>query len=91
MAPLDASDQQQIIKMMDEPDPTSLFRKKKILKSHSVVIDPLMIPLLNDESSKEERNKAATFEPFHLVNNRKKKFDSEQLDEDLQKKLLGND
>ena len=91
VAPLDASDQQQIIKMMDEPDPTSLFRKKKILKSHSVVIDPLMIPLLNDESSKEERDKAATFEPFHLVNNRKKKFDSEQLDEDLQKKLLGND
>ena len=36
VAPLDASDQQQIIKMMDDPDPTSLFRKKKILKSQVI-------------------------------------------------------
>ena len=33
VAPLDASDQQQIIKMMDELDPSAHFRKKKILKS----------------------------------------------------------
>ena len=26
VAPLDASDQQQIIKLMDEPDPRSIFR-----------------------------------------------------------------
>ena len=33
VAPLDASDQQQIIKLMDETDPSSLFRKKKLFKS----------------------------------------------------------
>ena len=52
VAPLDASDQQQIIKLMDETDPTSLFRKKKLLKSQAPVIDPLKVPLLG-ESEKE--------------------------------------
>ena len=46
VAPLDASDQQQIIKMMDEPDPTALFKKRKILKLQTAIIDPLKAPLL---------------------------------------------
>lgn len=91
MAPLDASDQQQIIKMMDEPDPTVLFRKKKILKSYSVVMDPSKVPLLSDEEKKDEKEKTAAFKQFHLGNNRKKKSDSGKLDEDLQRRLLGND
>ena len=66
VAPLDASDQQQIIKMMDDPDPTSLFRKKKILKSQTgIVIDPLKIPLLSDCDSRSDRA-AATLKNFHL-------------------------
>ena len=49
VAPIDASDQQQIIKMMDEPDPSSLFRKKKIIKSSKLIVgDPLKVPLLKD-------------------------------------------
>ena len=91
MAPLDASDQQQIIKMMDEPDPTVLFRKKKILKSYSVVMDPQKVPLLSDEDKTDEKEKTAAFKQFHLGNNRKKKSDSGKLDEDLQRRLLGND
>ena len=91
VAPLDASDQQQIIKMMDEPDPTALFRKKKILKSHSVIMDPLKVPLLSDEDKKCEKEKSAAFKQFHLGNNRKKKTDSGNIDEDLQRRLLGND
>merc|ERR1711971_657514 len=91
VAPLDASDQQQIIKMMDEPDPTALFRKKKILKSHSVIMDPLKVPLLSDEDKKGEKEKSAAFKQFYLANNRKKKIDSGNIDEDLQRKLLGND
>jgi len=91
VAPLDASDQQQIIKIMDEPDPTALFRKKKILRSHSVVIDPLKVPLLSVEEKKGENEKAAAFKQFHLGNNRKKKSDLGNLDKDLQRRLLGND
>ena len=91
VAPLDASDQQQIIKMMDEPDPTVLFRKKKILKSYSVVMDPQKVPLLSDEDKKDEKDKTAAFKQFHLGNNRKKKSDSGKLDEDLHSRLLGND
>ena len=91
MAPLDASDQQQIIKMMDEPDPTVLFRKKKILKSYSVVMDPQKVPLLSDEDKKDEKDKTAAFKQFHLGNNRKKNSDSGKLDEDLHSRLLGND
>ena len=91
VAPLDASDQQQIIKMMDEPDPTALFRKKKILKSHSVIMDPLKVPLLSDEDKKGEKEKSAAFKQFYLANNRKKKIDSGNIDEDLQRRLLGND
>merc|ERR1712117_752443 len=52
VAPIDASDQQQIIKMMDEPDPSSLFRKKKVLKSQALVVDPLRVPLLKDTDEK---------------------------------------
>merc|ERR1712241_1045134 len=55
VAPLDASDQQQIIKLMDETDPSSLFRKKKLFKSHSVIMDPLKVPLLSDEDKKGEK------------------------------------
>jgi len=46
VAPLDASDQQQIIKMMDDQDPRSYFRKKKILKTSN--INQLQTPLLLD-------------------------------------------
>ena len=65
VAPLDASDQQQIIKMMDDPDPTSMFRKKKILKSQGPVIDPLKVPLLSDSDNKPGRA-AAALKSFHL-------------------------
>ena len=91
MAPLDASDQQQIIKMMDEPDPTTLFRKKKILKTHSVVMDPLKVPLLSGVEKKDDKDRTAAFKQFNLGNNRKKKSDADKLDEDLQRRLLGND
>ena len=56
VAPLDASDQQQIIKLMDETDPTVLFRKKKIFKSQDPVIDPLKIPLLGESEKKSEKS-----------------------------------
>jgi len=46
VAPLDASDQQQIIKMMDDTDPRSYFRKKKILKTGAT--NSLKTPLLQD-------------------------------------------
>ena len=66
VAPLDASDQQQILKMMDDPDPTSLFRKKKILKSQTgIAIDPFKIPLLSDCDSRSDRA-AATLKNLHL-------------------------
>jgi len=91
VAPLDASDQQQIIKMMDELDPSAHFRKKKILKSHSVIMDPLKVPLLSDEEKKGDKEKSAAFKQFHLGNNRNKKIDSGNIDEDLQRRLLVND
>ena len=65
VAPIDASDQQQIIKMMDEPDPTSLFRKKKILKSQAHVINPLRVPLLQDTDDKPD-SAAANLKTFHI-------------------------
>ena len=65
VAPLDASDQQQIIKMMDDPDPSSLFRKKKILKSQAINIDPMKIPLLSD-IDKAPGQAAAALKSFHL-------------------------
>ena len=55
MAPLDASDQQQIIKLMDETDPSSLFRKKKLFKSPTPVVDPQKVPLLGELEKKTEK------------------------------------
>merc|ERR1712127_884069 len=43
VAPMDASDQQAIIAMMDNPDPSSLWRKKKPK-------DLMRMPLLEEES-----------------------------------------
>ena len=65
VAPLDASDQQQIIKMMDDPDPSSIFRRKKILKNMGPVMDPQTVPLLSDCDSKPGRA-AAALKSFHL-------------------------
>jgi len=49
VAPIDASDQQMIINLMDEADPKSLFRKKKILKLNPEPAgNPLKVPLLKD-------------------------------------------
>eukprot|EP00092_Neocalanus_flemingeri_P048181 GFUD01054906.1.p1 GENE.GFUD01054906.1~~GFUD01054906.1.p1 ORF type:complete len:182 (-),score=43.71 GFUD01054906.1:369-872(-) len=66
VAPIDASDQQQIIKMMDEPDPASLFRKKKILKTQAAVIDPLRVPLISD-TDKKPASTVANLKTFHIV------------------------
>jgi len=90
VAPIDASDQQQIIKMMDEPDPTSLFRKKKILKTQTAVIDPLRVPLLSDTDNKPD-SAAANLKTFHigtLEPNRRRNTDADRLEEDLQRRLL---
>ena len=66
VAPLDASDQQQIIKMMDDPDPSAQFRKKRILKHQSgSLIDPLKVPLLSDIDKRSDKA-AAALKSFHL-------------------------
>jgi len=59
VAPIDASDQQQIIKMMDAEDPTAIFRKKKIIKTGVGLLglntanhtDMAEVPLLPDQKS----------------------------------------
>ena len=66
VAPLDASDQQEIIKLMDETDPTVLFRKKKLFKSQEPVLDPLRIPLLGEPEKKSEKSTLGGLKPFHL-------------------------
>ena len=66
VAPLDASDQQEIIKLMDETDPTVLFRKKKLFKSQEPVLDPLRIPLLGEPEKKSEKSALGGLKPFHL-------------------------
>ena len=65
VAPLDASDQQQIIKLMDETDPASLFRKKKLFKSPTPVVDPQKVPLLG-EVEKESAGSLG-LKTFHFV------------------------
>ena len=60
VAPLDASDQQQIIKLMDETDPSSLFRKKKLFKSPTPVVDPQKVPLLGELEKKTEKGPAGS-------------------------------
>jgi len=86
VAPIDASDQQQIIKMMDEPDPSSLFRKKKILKSQALVVDPLRVPLLKDTDERPS-GAVAALKTFHIGGRRRNK-EADKLEEDLQKRLL---
>jgi len=86
VAPIDASDQQQIIKMMDEPDPSSLFRKKKVLKSQALVVDPLRVPLLKDTDEKPS-GAVAALKTFHIGGRRRNK-EADKLEEDLQKRLL---
>jgi len=85
VAPIDASDQQQIIKMMDEPDPTSLFRKKKILKAQALTGDPAKIPLMKDTDDKPS-SAVAALKTFHIGRRRNKEAD--KLEEDLQRRLL---
>ena len=66
VAPLDASDQQQIIKMMDDPDPSAQFRKKRIIKNQAgSLIDPLKVPLLSDIDKRSDKA-AAALKSFHL-------------------------
>jgi len=86
VAPIDASDQQQIIKMMDEPDPSSLFRKKKIIKSSKLIVgDPLKVPLLKDADD-APGSAVSALKTFHIGRRRNKAADN--LEEDLQKRLL---
>ena len=68
VAPLDASDQQQIIKLMDETDPSSLFRKKKLFKSPAPIVDPQKVPLLGDLEKKTEKGPGGSLglKSFHL-------------------------
>ena len=68
VAPLDASDQQQIIKLMDETDPASVFRKKKLFKSPTPVVDPQKVPLLGDPEKKTEKGPGGSLglKTFHL-------------------------
>ena len=67
VAPLDASDQQEIIKLMDETDPTVLFRKKKLFKSQAAAIDPLKVPLLGEVEKKTEKSSTSLgLKTFHL-------------------------
>ena len=68
VAPLDASDQQQIIKLMDETDPASVFRKKKLFKSPTPVVDPQKVPLLGEPEKKTEKGSAGPLglKTFHL-------------------------
>ena len=68
VAPLDASDQQQIIKLMDETDPSSLFRKKKLFKSPAPIVDPQKVPLLGDPEKKTEKGSGGSLglKTFHL-------------------------
>lgn len=50
VTPIDASDQDDIIKMMDEPDGVDMVRKRKTTKSKSkVVAADLLKPLLENE------------------------------------------
>lgn len=51
MTPIDASDQADIIKMMDEQDGVSMVRKRKTTKSSkkTVVAADLLKPLLENE------------------------------------------
>merc|ERR1711997_1400248 len=89
VAPLDASDQQQIIKLMDETDPASVFRKKKLFKSPTPVVDPQKVPLLGEPEKKEKGTAGSLgLKTFHLGANRRKKTDAGKLEENLQKKLL---
>eukprot|EP00092_Neocalanus_flemingeri_P019686 GFUD01021321.1.p1 GENE.GFUD01021321.1~~GFUD01021321.1.p1 ORF type:complete len:609 (-),score=153.00 GFUD01021321.1:1150-2838(-) len=90
VAPIDASDQQQIIKMMDEPDPASLFRKKKILKTQAAVIDPLRVPLISD-TDKKPASTVANLKTFHIgtiQSNKRRNNETDRLEEDLQRRLL---
>eukprot|EP00092_Neocalanus_flemingeri_P095811 GFUD01121916.1.p1 GENE.GFUD01121916.1~~GFUD01121916.1.p1 ORF type:complete len:547 (-),score=132.36 GFUD01121916.1:290-1729(-) len=90
VAPIDASDQQQIIKMMDEPDPASLFRKKKILKTQAAVIDPLRVPLISD-TDKKPASTVANLKTFHIgtiQSNKRRNKETDRLEEDLQRRLL---
>jgi hypothetical protein len=51
VAPIDASDQQQIIKMMDEPDPSVYFRRRKAKKNGGITAtahSSSKVPLLQD-------------------------------------------
>jgi len=84
VAPIDASDQQQIIAMMDNPDPTSLFRKKKVVKPGVAEQDPLRAPLLPEP----EPEKSTATASFQLGGNRRRQTGVERLQEDLQRRLL---
>ncbi|XP_023340360.1 xenotropic and polytropic retrovirus receptor 1 [Eurytemora carolleeae] len=67
VAPLDASDQQQIINMMDDPDPRNLFRKKKIIKMGIMsTVESLKVPLLKDTDD-EPLTMASNYKNMHSV------------------------
>jgi len=84
VAPIDASDQQQIINLMDNPDPSSLWRKKrpsKALNLQKNLGDPLTVPLLMGE---EEEKKEESRVIFHLGPGSR----AARLEEDLHQRLL---
>jgi len=81
VAPIDASDQQQIINLMDNPDPSSLWRKKRPSKALNLgKRDPLTVPLLTGEEEKKEESRVI----FHLGPGSR----AARLEEDLHQRLL---
>jgi len=75
---------------MDETDPSSLFRKKKLFKSQTPVMDPQNVHLVGELEQKTEKGSGGSLglKTFHLGANRRKKTDTGKLEENLQKKLL---
>ena len=78
VAPIDASDQQAIIALMDNPDPQSCWRKKKSR-------DPLKVSLLAEEEERVEREGSRVI--FHLGPGSR----VARLEEDLHRRLLSLD
>jgi hypothetical protein len=78
VAPIDASDQQQIIKLMDNPDPSSLWRSRR-------KADPLRVPLLVEEDERVEVERDGRGVSWHLGPGSR----AVRLEEDLTRALLG--
>jgi len=87
VAPIDQSDQQQIINLMDNPDPSSPWRKKRTSKALNLrknLGDPLSVPLLMGEAMDKEDKKEESRVIFHLGPGSR----AARLEEDLHQRLL---